>query len=545
MTDVADPRARRPRSPSPARAKGTAALSGSGTADRAPPRAFEANYVPAAMPEHRGNPLIEALPTFSSGWELISAFQQLPFHDEGERRRPASYRTSAVGRLRNFIVALDLHVEVISKILFMITAGYGDRNPLDPFFRREVVTLYRTPKGEVPVPLGPSSCPTAPSCALIGRSGLGKTVTVERSLAFLPQVLLHRTHGFAQIVHLKLECPPNGSAKQLMLGFVSRVDDLLGTDYAHAYNKLGADLLVLQVAKLATWHHVGLIVLDEAQRLLSAKRDVDYALAFLVYMTNTVRVPILMVGTTSSLPVMSGSFHQARRTGDHGTIHWERMQYGGPESQWGTLVREMIRFNWTRHHVVLSEDLSRALHEETLGIHALLIRLFMLCQLEVIEDKEELEYPITPELVREVARAKFKLLRRFLAAIEAGADTDNLEASYRAKVTTIDERMADALGTSPPPPPVAAEQEVRAKAVAAVVAMGECDEARALRTVHAVAEDGMDVGQVVSAAIRRLGEETEVEIPATFVSNLDSPAGGRGRSPASGGKAASRGGGRQ
>jgi hypothetical protein len=516
---------------------------GSSAPRRAPARAFEADYVPAMMPEHRGNPLIEALPTISSGWDLISAFQQLPVHDGSERRLSASYRTSAVARLRNFIVALDLHVEVISKILFMITAGYGDRNPLDPLFRRQVITLYRTPKGEKPVPLGPSNCPTAPSCALIGRSGLGKTVTVERSLAFLPQVLLHREHGFAQIVHLKLECPPNGSAKQLMLGFVSKVDDLLGTDYAHAYNKLGADLLVLQVAKLATWHHVGLIVLDEAQRLLSAKRDVDYALAFLVYMTNTVRVPILMVGTTSSLPVMSGSFHQARRTGDHGTIHWERMEYGGTGSQWDILVREMIKFNWTRHDVVFSDDLSKALHDETLGIHALLIRLFMLCQLEVIEDVEELELPITPELVREVARTKFKLLRRFLASIEAGADTDRLEASYRAKVTAIDESMTDILGAHPPPPPVAPEHEVRAKAIKAVVAMGECDEAQALRTIDAVMGDDMDVGQVVSAAIRRLGEESKVEIPPETLSEFAARTAERTGNPASGGRAASRKGG--
>ena len=477
---------------------------------RTPVRAFRAQYAQAMLPEHRGNPLIEALPQFASGWDLLKAIQKRPVCDDDERGLSANYRSTAVSRLRSFIRPLDLHVEVISKIVLMITAGYAEKNPLDPLFRREVVTFYRQPEGEEPVPLGPSPCPTAPSFALLGRSGLGKTLLVERTLAFLPQVVLHPEHGFAQIVHLKLECPPNGSVKQLMLGFVSKVDDLLGTDYAHTYRRLETDLLVIQVAKLAVWHHVGLIVLDEAQRILLAKKDSDYALAFLVYMTNTVRVPILMLGTTSSLPLLSGSFHQARRTGDHGTVIWDRMEDGGEGSAWHSLVTEMLELSWTRHPVRLTPELSEALYDETLGIHALLVRLFMLCQIEVID--EQVELPITPDLVREVARTKFKLLRKFLEAIKSGANTDNLERSYRAKLATIDERMEPSSGAEIVAPAQTASAEIRTKAIKALVDMAECDEAAAVLVVDSVTEGEMKLGQVVTAALRRLSEDVSVSV---------------------------------
>ncbi|MEI2614896.1 MAG: ATP-binding protein [Methylotenera sp.] len=60
---------------------------------------------------------------------------------------------------------------------------------------------------------------TARSLSLIGCSGSGKSTTLNRILATYPQVIFHEKYNFTQIVYLKLDCPHDGSLKNLCYHF--------------------------------------------------------------------------------------------------------------------------------------------------------------------------------------------------------------------------------------------------------------------------------------------------------------------------------------
>ncbi|XWK90296.1 MAG: ATP-binding protein [Phormidium sp.] len=121
---------------------------------------------------------------------------------------------------------------------------------------------------------------TANGFTIIGMSGVGKTTAVEEILQLYPQVINHsyyhnRDFILRQIVWLKLDCPFDGSMKGLCLNFFQAVDDLLSTSYYQNYTGNGrrtVDELIPAMARVASLHCLGVLVIDELQNLSEASR---------------------------------------------------------------------------------------------------------------------------------------------------------------------------------------------------------------------------------------------------------------------------------
>ena len=89
-------------------------------------------YRKPELPEHRGNPLIEALPPFRVGKERLLTFGKYPIFNEADRALSSDSRILAISRLDNYLEPLGCHEEVITKIFLMTYAGYTHRNPATP-----------------------------------------------------------------------------------------------------------------------------------------------------------------------------------------------------------------------------------------------------------------------------------------------------------------------------------------------------------------------------------------------------------------------------
>ena len=291
---------------------------------------LDAQYRPADLPEHAGNPLIEALPPFRQAGELIHEFRRYPHITDDERKLPKATRMMAVSRLNAYLEPLTCHLDVIEKIGLIVRAGYTHRNPLNDAYRKWLVSLYREAmEGKIRA-LGASTPSTAPSFALFGVSGVGKSTVIERALSFLPQLLRHEKHHFVQVVWLKLDCPLDGSLKQLLGAILAKLDDMLGTSYRKSIGRgRTVDELILDVAKIVAQHHLGLLVIDEIQNLLDAS-GIGQAkmLNFFVTFANEAKIPVVTVGTTRALGLLEGTFREARRVGDHGTYIWDALSEG-------------------------------------------------------------------------------------------------------------------------------------------------------------------------------------------------------------------------
>lgn len=102
-----------------------------------------AKYRQPDLPEHRGNPLIEAIPPFRTAEEILPTFGKFPVFNKKDRAWSRSSRMLAISRLDNYLEPLTCHKEVIEQISLMIYAGYRYRNPATAQYRKALVEFYR------------------------------------------------------------------------------------------------------------------------------------------------------------------------------------------------------------------------------------------------------------------------------------------------------------------------------------------------------------------------------------------------------------------
>lgn len=76
----------------------------------------------------------------------------------------------------------------------------------------------------------------------------------------------HKQHGIAQLVWLKVECPPDGSLKQLMHWILEQVDAAMGSNYrSYMGERSPVDERMALVGRVLEKHFTGLLVIDEIQ----------------------------------------------------------------------------------------------------------------------------------------------------------------------------------------------------------------------------------------------------------------------------------------
>ncbi|MFK4500236.1 hypothetical protein ABIF86_004527 [Bradyrhizobium japonicum] len=376
-----------------------------------------ATYRKAELPEHRGNPLIEAIPPFSAGKERLQYFGKYPPFNKTDRDLSANARMLAISRLDNYLEPLGCHEEVITKVALMMHAGYTYRNPATAEYRKELVRFYRQSVHGTVQPIRTSVPTTAPACSLFGVSGVGKSTVIERTLSFFPQTILHPKLGLEpQILWIKLDCPPDGSLKQFLKLLVDQVDCLLHTKYASLIKWMGVDELVVIVAKIVAKHHLGILVIDEIQNLLEASGvGIAKMLNFLVTLVNCAKVPIFVLGTPKAERYLQVLFREARRMGDYGSICWDRMERG---AQWDWFLKRLSRYQWTKKPANLWEPaFSESIYWLSQGIHGVVVRLVQLSQQRAIRDGSEC---LTVGLIKQVASKEFVLIEPALDALRSG-----------------------------------------------------------------------------------------------------------------------------
>jgi hypothetical protein len=272
-----------------------------------------------------------------------------------------------------------------------------------------------------------------PGYNAVGLGGVGKSQSLRRSLDFYPQVIRHQNYlgeNFTetQLVWLKLDCPYDGSTTGLVLNIFQTIDSILGTNYQKNYGKNRPDEMIASLSRVAANHHLGLLVIDEIQRLSLQKSGGEKKmLNFFVQIVNTIGVPVIMVGTFNAIPIFRGDFSQMRRGTGQGDIIWDRMNF---DDEWKRFVKSMWKYELIRHPTPKDkiDYLARVLYEETQGIIDLLIKTFLFAQERAIDIGAEERIKnidkhgerITPSIIRAVVRDKFQILRSALDGFKNG-----------------------------------------------------------------------------------------------------------------------------
>jgi hypothetical protein len=379
--------------------------------------------IPNTLPEYANNPFIESLPPLLTKHEELAALAVKPMYDAKERLYPAHLRKHCLLRLGRYFEPLERQLQLAERFGILLRQGYIGRNPNTPSYIHRLHNGIDTINAKsVYIETRQPIDNTANSFALIGCSGNGKSTGTEQVLIQYPQCIQH-THpvSLIQIVWLKLECPSQGSTRQLCINFFSTVDRLIGTNYLAQYGKVknGVDVMMAHMAHVANLHAIGVLVIDEIQHLSTSKIGSEGILNFLVTLVNTIGIPVILIGTMSAIPILQTNFRQARRASGLGSLTWDAMPNN---NAWSYFINKMWVYQWTQDFTPMTPEIEQVLYEESQGIIDIAVKLFMLTQLRIISIREVKEGSevITPALIHRVAREDLRIVQPMLNALRAG-----------------------------------------------------------------------------------------------------------------------------
>ncbi|QIL21681.1 ATP-binding protein [Thermomonas sp. HDW16] len=385
------------------------------------------------LPEYAGNPFIASLPDLMPQKGIYAELLAEPAFHEKERNYPSYLRKHCIARLDKCFLPQARQVDLADRFALLLRQGYIGRNPLKHDYLKHLQNGFERIEGRsLDVKVSQPVENTASSFALLGCPGVGKTLSVNRTLGLYPQTIRHdKPFSLVQIVWLRLEAPALGSLKQLCLDFFEAIDTLIDTDYVKRYT-IGASVEQMLV-HMAHLHALGVLVIDEIQNLRGAKVGAEQLMKFLVKLVNTIGVPVIPVGTFGALPLLQRSFSHARRSTGLGSLLWDRME---PGPVWDQFVKKFWKFQWTKLYTEISNELNATLYDESQGIADLAVKLFMLAQLRLVsisEMRASVSETLTSKLLRTVAKEEFAIVAPMIEALRVNdkeylAKCDDLRA---------------------------------------------------------------------------------------------------------------------
>ena len=382
-----------------------------------------AEYRKQFIPEYGENPLIEALPQIYSQEEVVEKLSLYPRYNPEERFLESHYRIHMVQRLFQCFQPLSIHLDLESRISRVIRQGYLARNPLKSSYAESFQKGYKAIQSlKWEISNNEVFRTTAAGFTIIGVSGMGKTTAINRVLSLFPQIIVHSQYknikfSMYQLVWLKIDCPFDGSLKGLCIEFFHKVDDLLGTDY---YQKFGGgrktvDNMLSIMSQIARNTGLGVLIIDEIQHLNGAKSGGDEKmLNFFVTLVNTIGVPVILIGTLKALSILQSEFRQARRGSGQGDMIWEKLN---KDKSWDLLLHALWDYQWTKKQALLTPEINDVIYEESQGIIDIAVKLYAMTQIRAILSGRE---DITSDLVTQVGKDNFKLVRPMLEALKSG-----------------------------------------------------------------------------------------------------------------------------
>ncbi|WP_081767043.1 ATP-binding protein [Hylemonella gracilis] len=341
----------------------------------------KATYTTDGLPEfYLNNPLIEALPSIMSRDELESTLLTPPSASVAEARRlPPHLRIHAMSALDSLFVPRPELVAIESEIGLLMRSGYLRRNPTLGSTTKEIYTARERMRMQ-----GGQFSPLPPCLMVTALSGSGKSRSIRSILSLTPQVIRHTRYAgkpfsHTQITWLSLDAPINGSPRGLLLRAFAAVDRALGLDgpasYVSQYGrvKMSVDQKIEEFAQIATTFHLGLLHIDDLQRLTEAgRKQGSQVLNLLIQLANVVKVPLVFSGTHQMARVIAGSLEAARRSSSGGIEDLPLPKTSG-DVHFRLLVKALSTHQYMDEPVPFDQSWEKKLFELSLGLPAVLI----------------------------------------------------------------------------------------------------------------------------------------------------------------------------
>lgn len=272
---------------------------------------------------------------------------------------------------------------------------------------------------------------------ILGVPGIGKTSVIRRSLALLPQVIEHTEYRGSpffckQVLYLHVECPSDCSVKTLAMNLIAALDKAIGSDYLNVLLSLrsaAASAIAAQIKISCMTHHVGLILVDEIQNVIStAKKNhqTKPLIKFLVELTNDTCTSVYFIGTPEAEEVFTSQEHLKRRT------RGIRLLPLKPDGTYRTFLSMLWPYQLTPEQTPLTDKLTNKLFDYSGGIPAYIVKIFQESQAKtLLIGRTCIDEKIVQQTVNTLAISVPKTYsgRTYLSDFQVAVDTRKAETS--------------------------------------------------------------------------------------------------------------------
>lgn len=356
----------------------------------------EAVYHRQSIEEFMGNPLIEALPPIVSPEDYSELLLVMPPYFNEFRQQPDGDRLINLQRIAEIHVPTSWDHMIMHAVSRCLRWSYVNRNPMDFNVVRDVLTengvhvtkrLQNYLQKKILAPIY--------GFPIIGISGVGKTTSIINVMTFYPKVVRHRSYRGVpfeqlQMVWLKVSCPVDGTPKALCTTIIHMIDKTLKSNYSEKIvrNRMSKDVLLVKVCQLVDELNLGILIIDDIQNLIGVNSSVSKELLnFMVTLTNSLSVPVVMVGTPKILNLFQKELQQAKRASGEGEVHM--MLMARESAEWDRFLRILWRYQYTRTEVSLTPAMNESLYNASVGNAFFAALIYKVVQDLAILDKRE------------------------------------------------------------------------------------------------------------------------------------------------------------
>lgn len=359
------------------------------------PSCSVATYTPQRVQRYKGNPLIEALGPVKSIEQAVDDLKRgspTPADDYSEEiEDDLNTRIGHLQQLYHFIFPQRHQVEFVCALDLLIRNGYVGRAPntKDHFEIFAKINAAERSKLEHFDSVNFNGMVAIQLCdALIGYSGAGKTQTIKLAQASMPEVIFHPETNVFQIPCLIVEAVTGGPAA-VLTEIISEFDRTLPhlhyrRDYIDRSRPMTVVQLLCHVARLCTLHCVGVLIIEEIQKLEIKNRTDQVLLNQILTISNLARVPVLFTGTNMAASRLWSDGALARRSS--GLPPWERLSLVDHYDEFEAFLCALLQFQWLPVRLEYSFELAEHVFHLTQGIIDAMKQLYIFAQTIAILD---------------------------------------------------------------------------------------------------------------------------------------------------------------
>lgn len=339
-----------------------------------------------------------------------------------------------------FYAPSDFVWDIYQAVSEMVEFGYRYKNIAYPSFYAEMNRamlgnndkLAATVESENELDMGG---------VIIGPAGAGKSEAVKRALAMYPDVILHPAQDtayqkpFLQIPFIKADINSR-STLSLLQSLLGAIDKKAGTTYYEDNpQRKGEGHLIESVANACWQHGIGLIVLDEAQAFITESgkgsgKDSPNA-KFLQRLFNSLKAPILLIGTPELEDFLSCNAHTLRRYKKDVDITLENHQ--ADSVYWKGLVETIIQQYVFCRNVAVSDKHHRQIYTYTAGNYS---ALQIYCKALIEHVESETVTCLSEKLLKDVYGLKKSVINKLTRFHQKPLEESTLKAAKSASKNT-------------------------------------------------------------------------------------------------------------